>query len=354
MFFRSVTLLFLCFLSVIVFGQSSQLLAAADKAYAEKDYLTAINLYKKYDKPLSATQTFNMGQCYAFWGNDLEALEWFNLAVDRGSVPAMRRIADIFLKGGRGFDPDKKEAFVWYQLAAAKEDVEAIYWMGVCYRMGHGTAVDYKKAADWYKKAAEKGSNEAMKDLALLLMSGKGVPKDVPAGFALLEKVARTGDKIATLTLGIYYYEGIMGTVPDYTKAMYWLKKAVDEHNHTSSMLYIGDMYQGGKGVAKDNQEAYNWYKKAADKGSGEGMNALGAFYLKGMGVAQNYFKAFDWFKLSAERDFAKGMYNLAYMYENGLGTGKDLSSALQWYKMAANKKYNATEAIQRVEKMLQ
>ena len=139
---------------------------------------------------------------------------------------------------------------------------------------------------------------------------------------------------------------------PDYTTAMYWFKKLVDEHSHISSMLYIGEMYQDGKGVAKDNGEAFNWYKKGADAGSRDGMNSVGASYLKGIGVAQDYAKAFECFRKSAGRDFPKGMYNLAYMYENGYGTSKDLSEALIWYKKADERGYNSKQAIERLQSL--
>lgn len=349
--FRTLTLLFFCFLSLDTFAQSnSDLLTAADKAFAEKNYLSAINLYRKVNVPINGTRTFNVGESYAYWGNDLEALEWFKLAVDRGSVPAMRRIADILLKGGTGFEPDLKEAFEWYKLAAGKQDTEAYYKMGYCYRRGYGTAVDYTEAARWFEAAAQKGNTDAMTELAVLQFEGKGVTKDVQAGFAWLEKAAGAGDRSAMVMLARYCYEGIMLKAPDYAKAMYWFKRLVDEHSHVSSMLYIGEMYQDGKGIAKDNNQAFEWYKKGADKGSRDGMNAVGACYLKGTGVAQDYAKALEWFKKSAGRDFPKGMYNLAYMYENGFGTEKDLSEALIWYKKADEKGYNAKQAIERLQ----
>ena len=48
-------------------------------------------------------------------------------------------------------------------IPARRGNPAAQYWLGVCYRNGHGTAANQKKAKYWFKKAAENGDENARK-----------------------------------------------------------------------------------------------------------------------------------------------------------------------------------------------
>ena len=83
------------------------------------------------------------------------------------------------------------------------------------------------------------------------------------------------------LYLGHLYFQG-MGTLPDYTKAMEWYKKVVEQENEiipdekktanvasnvAIAQCQLGLMYYEGKGVPKDIEKSREWFKKAADGG---------------------------------------------------------------------------------------
>ncbi len=47
-----------------------------------------------------------------------------------------------------------QKAFEWFSKAAAQDNAEAKYYLGILYEEGYGVTQDYKKAFEWYSKAA--------------------------------------------------------------------------------------------------------------------------------------------------------------------------------------------------------
>ena len=58
-----------------------------------------------------------------------------------------------------------REAVKWFEKAAERGNVEAMYYLGECYRDGSGVDEDQKKAVEWFTKAAEQGHEEAKAEL---------------------------------------------------------------------------------------------------------------------------------------------------------------------------------------------
>jgi TPR repeat protein len=55
----------------------------------------------------------------------------------------------------------------------------------------------------------------------------------------------------------------------DYTKAIFWLRNAADQHDSYAE-YNLGFAYESGLGVPKDTQKAIEWYSKAANGGNPE------------------------------------------------------------------------------------
>jgi TPR repeat protein len=62
---------------------------------------------------------------------------------------------------GHGVAQDSAKAREWYEKAADKGSVEAMFTLGLHYDYGYGVAQDYAKAHEWYEKAADKGDASA-------------------------------------------------------------------------------------------------------------------------------------------------------------------------------------------------
>lgn len=86
-----------------------------------------------------------------------EAIKYYKLAAENGDVHSMKTLGEIF---ETSINDEAKESFDWYSKAAALEDVEAMYKMGLYYWNLEGKRLE---GYDWLSKAAEK-KHEDSKD----------------------------------------------------------------------------------------------------------------------------------------------------------------------------------------------
>ena len=169
--------------------------------------------------------------------------------------------------------------------------------------------------------------------LAAVLMTASVWAEDFNFLNATLQK-AKQGDVEAQYILGCMYDSGTDVT-QDYSKAVYWYRKAA-EQGHAKSQYYLGLMYDDGKGVAQDYTQAAYWFRKAAEQGNANGQTILGIMYKYGRGVKQDYTQAVYWFRKAAEQGEADAQDKLGVMYDQGKGIKQDYSQAVRWYRKAA------------------
>jgi hypothetical protein len=81
-------------------------------------------------------------------------------------------------RGGNGVGQDSGEALKWYRLAADQGSVAAQNNLGEMYLNGHGVRQDYAEALKWFRKAADQGLAVAQNNLGLMYAQGQGVPRD--------------------------------------------------------------------------------------------------------------------------------------------------------------------------------
>ncbi|GGA66561.1 tetratricopeptide repeat protein [Ornithinibacillus halotolerans] len=187
-------------------------------------------------------------------------------------------------------------AFEWFQMAAAGEKADALYWLGNYYFVGEVVEHNLEKTYMYYKKAAELGHGDAMNNYADMYLRGEYVEKDEKRALELFRLAADKGVPEAMYTLGYMYANGV-GTKMDLEVSRKWFVQSA----------LAGDVFAanrlGHEAVEKgDGEEAISWYQMAAD---------LGDSY---------------------------GEFNLGQCYENGIGTGVNMKQAKYWYKRAALK----------------
>src|SRR5437879_13118390 len=82
---------------LVLLADAAALMAAGDKAYAAKDFRTALFAYQDATRedPSSAIVLVKLGETYARMGHDPEAIEQFNraLKLDRGNSAALQGLA---------------------------------------------------------------------------------------------------------------------------------------------------------------------------------------------------------------------------------------------------------------------
>ena len=112
------------------------------------------------------------------------------------------------------------------------------------------------------------------------------------------------------------------------------------EAGNVDTMNLLGVLYTLGMYVPRDYSKALYWYKKAIDGGSTDAMNNTAKLHLLGIGVPRDYANAAALFKRSAMRGNVQGMYNFAVMADNGMGISRDPRLAHGMYRSAAQAGY--------------
>ncbi|GET03241.1 kinase-like domain-containing protein [Rhizophagus clarus] len=170
------------------------------------------------------------------------------------------------------------EALNLFTCALAQDHKLSQYFIGECYRFGHGITRNEKLAFDHYEKAANKS-----------ILCGQN----------------STG----------YCYDCGLGTKKDLKKAFYWYEKAANDGN-IMSMYNIGICYKSGKGVAKDYNKAFELFKQSAEGGYPGGIRMLGCCFDRGIGTKTDKQKAFELYQNAANLGDDLAQYNLTSMYE--------------------------------------
>lgn len=89
------------------------------------------------------------------------ALPILRRAAARGTVPALRAIALIYLRGEGDVPQDLALAVHWFQAAARQGDAESMYTLGVMYRRGYAVEANQAEAITWLQRAADAGYTRA-------------------------------------------------------------------------------------------------------------------------------------------------------------------------------------------------
>ena len=106
-----------------------------------------------------------------------EAINWWNLAVEKGCIGAEYMLGICFEKG-QGVEFSYVEALKWYlKVAENKYATDAHNKVGFFYENGLGVEQSYEEAIKWYRKAINVGNKNAMFNLATCYRYGRGVER---------------------------------------------------------------------------------------------------------------------------------------------------------------------------------
>ena len=149
--------------------------------------------------------------------------------------------------------------------AVESGDPAAQYQLGLV-KLQNGETNDALKLL---RASANKGQAAAQYRLAKLYEIGNGVKQDLETARELIDKSARSGNRIAMHDLANFYANGIGGVEQDLSVAAQWFEKAA-ERGVVDSQYNIGYLYEFGFGVPKNEVEAYVWYGIASKQGDSE------------------------------------------------------------------------------------
>ncbi|MEJ0047355.1 MAG: serine/threonine-protein kinase [Rhodospirillales bacterium] len=217
-------------------------LAAANQAYEQKDFATALRRYTEAAQAGDAQAQYQVGYMYQLGqgvtADPATALQWYRKSADQNFANAQGQIGYLY-QYGVGVPQDYTAATHWYGLAAAQGFKTAQFQLGYLAQHGFGTAKNYETALHWYRLAAQQGSAPAQNQLGYLYQMGYGVRMN-------------------------------------YTDAFRWYKAAADQGLATAQYS-VGRLYDSGLGVAHDTAAARDWMGRAAAGGNAEARAWLAA-----------------------------------------------------------------------------
>jgi uncharacterized protein len=120
---------------------------------------------------------------------------------------------------------------IWQAFLASRKanagDALAQHELGLRYLTGKGVEADSGKAAYWFSKAAAQDMLAARFNLGILSFNGWGVEWNPFEAFRAFRIAAEAGMSEAQYIVGLFYAENMVVPI-DYTKALYWVRKAAE------------------------------------------------------------------------------------------------------------------------------
>jgi TPR repeat protein len=240
--------------SAFVFDDApNEVVAAGDKALAEKNYSVALQRYEEAAKD----------------------------ANEKVQGTALNRLGELYERGV-GVNQDWSRSFDLYQKSAILNNPYGAANLGNALFFALGSDRDLKEALRWAQKGAEGNVPMAINQLGWQYRTGMGVPVDTAEARRRYQRSAELGDATGESQLG-WMYAHVEPV--DYQLAMQWYKKAAAQNDVTSENN-IGFLYENGLGVAQDYSQAASWYQKAAALDYPRAEFHLGNLYALGRGVA--------------------------------------------------------------------
>jgi len=237
--------------------------------------------------------------------NLTQALECLTKSAAKGNSEAMVLLSHMY---GFGLvNEDRRRAASLMEKAAALNNPEAQYQLGLLYNKGNGVNRDEEAALKWFTAAAEQGDVLAQDSLADMLLKsstanrfnqslkwrqlaaeqgylpaiqtlrggyllGLGVKQDLNKSIASLKQAADEGDLEAKIDLAEMLRFGLFGAEKDSKKALALFIEAANDGS-VKAACELGDFYRiGDEDVKKNTEESCKWYKIAAAQGSPEAL----------------------------------------------------------------------------------
>jgi len=270
----------------------------------------------------------------------MKAVGYLERAAQGGSALAMLNLAD-HLRNGRGVAKDEgraedldRRALAQWKADAAAGNLEAHYWLGLCYSTGRGTTRDLQAGFREYEIGANSGHPRALQALAECYARGWGVEKNDSLAIANFQKAVDAGWLDASVVFAQYLSNG---TLPrDNSRALALYDQAIASGS-TTALFRLGEMLYEGDPAIRDDSRAVTLFQKAADAGESDGWWRLGLCYENGRGVTKNESEAFRCYQKAAEQDDYAGLYYVGRAFRYGKGTSHDPARGRNYLERSAN-----------------
>lgn len=210
--------------------------------------------------------------------NDFPSLKVLRKEAESGNCEAM------YQYGQHLQDLDKeKEAWEFYNKAAALYHPAAYYKIGVFYQFGFYVKKDYEKAWEWYKKSTKLKYSQAFVNLGYLYDNGLYPVEDLEMAFYLYKKASKLGNGMGSWNLSIMYDKGSYVEKNPFECHKYALLALEQGYRTANVFETLAYQYNHGEGTKVNHKESLALYEEAAFKlHSKTALYALAQFYENG------------------------------------------------------------------------
>lgn len=228
-----------------------------------------------------------------------KAIQYLEDCVKKGLHLGIGNLIDIYTSGDYGMPVNKRRAKELEKIGAD---------MGVgFYENEIGSSLvktDPDQAKSYFERAISHGDANAYLQLALMYMYEGAYPIDLKKALSLLkEGYEKDPDDWGFANyLGYLYFRGGDDIAPDYTKAVQYFEKAIEESKWCSDML--GTCYLNGLGTTQDYNKARELFLYYPNKELSA--LGLGKIYCYGLGVKQEIKKGMAYLKTIPKNQEAK------------------------------------------------
>lgn len=265
-----------------------------------------------------------------------QVFEYISSASKHSHLKAKIELAKCYKTGFGTGKKDEEAAFELFEEAAATNDTEAQYQLGLCYGNGAGIEQNLEYAFDHYEIAALQHHPRALNNIGICLRDGRGVEKDVERAFASFQEAASLGNDNARFNLARCYENGTGTEKSEFAANEEYKKLSGGKPPYIPAVFELGRHYEEGTGLLQNPRKAFQLYRIAAEAGNPKAQIKLAACYLRGTSsIKQNFSKAVEWFTKVASEDYPEAWFELGKCYENGLGVTRDYTQALECYNKA-------------------
>lgn len=256
--------------------------------------------------------------------NNTSAMNYFQLAGDKGYLPAQQFLARYALLEEK--NPEK--ALYWFKKAADANDVAAQKYCAAAYLFGFGVKQNNDVAQRFVIAAAKNGDPIAQYALADNFLNSRQAANKKMGLIWLMKAVAQNNAE-AQATLGALYAKGEMVDL-DLDKAKALIGSSVAQGN-VAAMYQMGEFYN----QQKDVQQAKDWFIKAANAGYIPAEVAMSKLYTQPNTPITNMQSGYLWMMKAAQHGSAEAQRSVALMYKTGQGVAANEDLAKIWEEKA-------------------
>ena len=219
---------------------------------------------------------------------------------------------------------------------------EAEYTLGLFYKDGVGTNVNIKQALNMFYNGAIRGHIMSQKEIGFIHFK---YPEYLNYSKSIfwLKKASSYGDKECSLYIAIMYFKGGYGLKQNRDLSYEYFIQCKDMKGRLAES-YLGDLYTLNLCRSKriNVSIGVKYYKIAAEHGEKCAQYRLGLLHQEGTYphlIPQDISFAIEWFTKSAEQNYGIAQYKLGQLYSQEKSC-RDKDLALKWLKLAIQNGY--------------